>query len=276
MKRPWIVPLVFLVVLLAAWPLRWEKSTELVLQREAACLQYMRDRWTGCNWVRVYYHGKVETVPASNTKPRRVALGIKSQARENLAQLSYLSKRLEELNQVEGAQREALARELSPLIEHWCGRNPIADLKEYEREVEEYPSEVAKYKVEMRAYELKRRELERQAQGWYEEMIAGSSMKLPPVRPLPPSYSHYVILYRSGISKQISEIKTSPSSYLIYMTITPYHLRNIATAVWALAVCMLGMWTWLSYRKASSSQIDKFHIPENSGTPPSVATPPKS
>ncbi|HAA90150.1 MAG: Uncharacterized protein XD63_1121 [Thermoanaerobacterales bacterium 50_218] len=61
MKKPWIVPLVILGVLLVAWPLRWEKSPWLEVNpisslpnwQHRQYQQVLRDRWTGTYWIRV-------------------------------------------------------------------------------------------------------------------------------------------------------------------------------------------------------------------------------
>lgn len=52
MKRVWIIPAVICLLLLAAWPLRWEKGP--VQSDSKAKIIHMRDRWTGQSWVALY------------------------------------------------------------------------------------------------------------------------------------------------------------------------------------------------------------------------------
>ncbi|MEW6274944.1 MAG: hypothetical protein AB1556_07515 [Bacillota bacterium] len=69
MKRAWIIPAVICLLLLAAWPLRWEKGP--VQSDSKAKIIHMRDRWTGQAWVALYgiangevYSGEMRPIPS--------------------------------------------------------------------------------------------------------------------------------------------------------------------------------------------------------------------
>jgi hypothetical protein len=53
MKKTWLVFAVVCVVLLLAWPFRWEKGP--VLTHESGKVIHTKDRWTGQRWVTIYF-----------------------------------------------------------------------------------------------------------------------------------------------------------------------------------------------------------------------------
>lgn len=69
MKTPWWVPTIICLALLIAWPFRWEKGPEHLLNYQRSLYavpegpvgkQYVRDRWTGDWWQIVYSYSYAE------------------------------------------------------------------------------------------------------------------------------------------------------------------------------------------------------------------------
>ncbi|AVX40774.1 hypothetical protein CTH_10010 (plasmid) [Carboxydocella thermautotrophica] len=52
MKKPWIIPALISLLLLLAWPFRWEKGPTQTTPQYA--IVYLKDRWTGQEWIKIY------------------------------------------------------------------------------------------------------------------------------------------------------------------------------------------------------------------------------
>jgi hypothetical protein len=50
----WLIPLVVLILLLAAWPFRWVKEATQTIPLTGTTIVHLRDRWTGQRW-KVFY-----------------------------------------------------------------------------------------------------------------------------------------------------------------------------------------------------------------------------
>ncbi len=52
MKRPWIIPLVILALLVAAWTFRWDYGATKTL--DSGVVKWKTDRWSGQGWREAY------------------------------------------------------------------------------------------------------------------------------------------------------------------------------------------------------------------------------
>ncbi|BAF61060.1 MAG: hypothetical protein HPY89_12890 [Pelotomaculum sp.] len=113
MKRAWIIPVVICLLLLAAWPFRWEKGP--VQSDSKAKIAHMRDRWTGQAWVALYgiangevYSGEMRPVPSQADIAKRKEQILASP--EEVQKRQELEKKLAEYEEIKEQYKWANAK----------------------------------------------------------------------------------------------------------------------------------------------------------------------
>ncbi|RPF47104.1 hypothetical protein EDD75_1377 [Thermodesulfitimonas autotrophica] len=113
MKRAWIIPAVMCLLLLAAWPFRWEKGPTQTVNNGALKIVHLRDHWTGQAWVALYgydavnnrlYSGEMVPVPSQADIAKRKEQILASP--EEVKKVAELRKRLT-LPAISGGGEEA-------------------------------------------------------------------------------------------------------------------------------------------------------------------------
>jgi hypothetical protein len=94
MKRAWIIPAVICLLLLVAWPLRWEKGPTQSVSGQKIKIIHLQDRWTGQAWIDLY--GFVdEKLVSGEMRPVHSQADIAKRKKQILARSKEAQKRQE-------------------------------------------------------------------------------------------------------------------------------------------------------------------------------------
>ncbi|HBQ28935.1 MAG TPA: hypothetical protein DD719_06030 [Desulfotomaculum sp.] len=224
MKKTWLVFAVVCVVLLLAWPFRWEKGP--VLTHESEKVFHTKDRWTGQRWATTYF--------------------LRGNVVENLYLESWVvAKRTEQVKQKYAQGHTEYLRMWKKLSAEFERQNPIPTLETIKPEPTEQMRREIHYvpipgwkSVEDIVTEQMRLEIHgKRMSQWLETRDNYISSKMP-----------------ADLAEACSNWRRAESTAERELTRKAYFIRNLATGIWSMLLVAMGLWAWRVYIKKDQKE----------------------